>query len=83
MVPFRDNNSMNDTSTTFDLLDDPATIVADRQAVQEFAEKGTPIDPTVLHRVRARANRVREKTRERFGIVNIDELLRPSTYDDE
>lgn len=54
---------MNDTSTTFDLLDDPATIVADRQAVQEFAEKGTPIDPTVLHRVRARANRVRENTR--------------------
>ena len=73
---------MNDTSTPIDLLDDPATIAADHQAVQEFAEKGTPIDPTALARIRARAERVREGTRLRHGIVNIQELFPPATYEE-
>jgi hypothetical protein len=74
---------MNDTPTTIDLLEDPATVEADHRAVQRFLETGIPVDPAVRDRVRARADRIREKTREKFGIVNIQELLPPSTYDDE
>lgn len=70
---------MSETATTIDLLDDPATLASDMQAVQEFAEKGTPLDPAALTRVRARAERVREKTRLKFGAVNIQDLLPPST----
>ena len=74
---------MSETAITIDLLDDPATLASDMQAVQEFAEKKTPIDPAALARIRARADRVREGTRLRHGIVNIDELLRSPTFDDE
>jgi hypothetical protein len=73
---------MNNIST-IDLLDDPANLASDMQAVQEFAEKGAPIDPAALARIRARANRVREGTRLRHGIVNIDEFRRHTTDEDE
>jgi hypothetical protein len=73
---------MNETVTTIDLLDDPETLASDMRAVQEFAEKGTPLDPAALARVRARAERVREKTRLKFGSVNIQDLLPPSTYEE-
>jgi hypothetical protein len=70
---------MNESVTTIDLLDDPETFASDMRAVQEFAEKRTPLDPAALARVRARAERVREKTRLKFGAVNIQDLLPPST----
>ncbi len=73
---------MNDTATTIDLLEDPATVAADHEAVQRFLETGIPVEPAVRDRVRARAERIREKTREKFGIVNIDEFRRPTTDED-
>ncbi len=37
-------------------IPDPATLARNMQAVQEFAERGTPIDPAALARIRARAS---------------------------
>jgi hypothetical protein len=73
---------MHESSTIIDLLDDPRTIEADHQAVEDFVTKGIPVDPAVRARVRARADRVREKCFERHGFINGDEL-RPSPTDDE
>lgn len=73
---------MNETPAITDLLDDPATIQADMQAVQDFAAKGTPIDPAIRARVRARADRIREKAFQRHGYINGEELRPSSTYDE-
>lgn len=73
---------MNDNLTLPDLLDDPATMAADRQAVHDFAFKGIPLDPVIRDRVRARADRIREKTFQRHGYINGEELRPSSTYDE-
>lgn len=73
---------MHDAPPTIDLLDDPATLEADHRAVQDFAANGTPLDPAVAARVRARSDRAREATFRRIGYVNGDELRRPSTVDE-
>jgi hypothetical protein len=73
---------MNETTTTIDLLDDPATIEADGQAVQDFVAKGIPVSPEVRARVRARADRTREESFARHGYIDT-QSLRPSPLDDE
>jgi hypothetical protein len=73
---------MNEIVTAIDLLDDPPTIEADHQAVQDFVAKGIPVDPAVRARVRARADRAREKCFERHGYINTDELRPSPTYDE-
>jgi hypothetical protein len=73
---------MNEAAPTIDLLDDPATIEADGQAVQNFVAKGIPVSPEVRARVRARADRTREETFARHGYINTQEL-QPSPLDDE
>jgi len=62
-------------------LDDPDVIEADHKAVREFVNHKTPIEPEALARIRARAERVREKTRLKFGFVDIEALL-PSVTDE-
>ncbi len=67
---------------SIDPLDDPFLRESDSQAVQNFVDKGQPIDPAVRARIRARADRVREKCFHRHGFVNMAHLL-PRTTDDE
>ncbi len=74
---------MNATSTIPDLLDDPATIESDGKAVEDFAFRGVPLDPVIRDRVRARSERATERVYQRHGIVNIEEILRNPTSDDE
>jgi hypothetical protein len=73
---------MNETAPSIDLLDDPATIEADGQAVQDFVAKGIPVSPEVRARVRARADRIREKCFARHGYINTEDLG-PSPLDGE
>ncbi len=73
---------MNENLTIPDLLDDPATIAADRQAVHDFAFRGIALDPAIRDRVHARSARATERAYQRHGYINIDELRRPSTADD-
>jgi hypothetical protein len=83
MGTFWENDVMNENLTIPNLLDDPATLAADRQAVHDFAFKGIPLDPVIRDRVRARSARAPERAYQRHGYINIEELRRPSTYDDE
>jgi hypothetical protein len=53
------------------LLDDPACQKADARAVMDHAISRTPLDPNVARRVEARAKRITEEIRRRFGIVDI------------
>lgn len=64
------------------LLDDPAVVAADHQAVQVFLDTGQPVDMAIRLRIRARADRARERCFQRNGFVNIQDLLPPSTYDE-
>lgn len=64
------------------LLDDPAVIAADRQAVQRFVETREPIDMEIRLRIRARADRARERAFERHGDIDIDQFRRPTTWDE-
>ena len=73
---------IQDTPNTMDLLDDPATIEADSRAVQDFAANGIPVSDDVRARVRARADRTREKCLTRHGYIKTEEL-RPSPLDGE
>jgi hypothetical protein len=73
---------MSETTTTIDLLDDPATIEADNQAVDNFVAKGIPVSAEVRARVRGRADRIREKCFARHGFINAEDLG-PSPLDGE
>jgi hypothetical protein len=63
-------------------LDDPVLFASDLQAVQDFVEKGTPLDPAVVARVRARSDQARDAVFQRVGYVNAEEFRMPSTCDE-
>ncbi len=64
------------------MLDDPAVVAADHQAVQVLLDTGQPVDMTIRLRIRARADRARERCFQRNGFVNIDDFRRPSGSDE-
>jgi hypothetical protein len=81
-LKFQEDDAMDQTPMPLELLDDPATCAADAQAIEDFVEKGRPLDPAIAARVRARADRAREANFQRLGFVNLYDLLHPS-QDDE
>lgn len=62
---------MNQTLTLPDLIDDPAIREADAQAVMDRLNSGTPLDPAIAARVRARSECATEEMRRKFGTVNL------------
>ena len=62
-------------------LDDPALREADATAVLERLVSGEPLDPAIVERVHARAERVTEDIRRTHGLVDDDTFQ--SLLDDE
>jgi hypothetical protein len=61
--------------------DDPALRAADTAAVLEHLVSGQPLDPTIVERVRARAEQVTADLRRDHGLVEDDTFQ--SLLDDE
>ena len=59
----------NETRAT-DPLTDPS-IEADEQAVMAHYVSGAPLDPEVVRRVHERAQKIREETYRKHGLVDI------------
>jgi hypothetical protein len=53
------------------MFEHPADVQADIDAVMRSLETGVPVDPGVRERMRARAEAIRQRTFEKFGLVDI------------
>jgi hypothetical protein len=70
------------TTTTTSDLDDPLLCEADTAAVFDSFAHGTPLDPAVGERVRARAARITEHIRQTHGVID-DETFQRLIDEDE
>ena len=70
------------TTTTPTDLDDPVLSEADTAAVFESFTSGTPLDPAIGERVRARAARITEAIRQTHGVID-DETFQRLLDDEE
>jgi hypothetical protein len=49
----------------------PPEIAADNAAILEYVMHGKPLDPELVLRVRARAERIREEVLQKHGVLDI------------
>ena len=68
---------------TFEPLEDAAVLEADLKAAWASIQKGVQPDPEVRARIWASCERSREDSLRRVGVIDVNEYLRPSAFDDD